>query len=145
VSLPIVLRDEATAEFDEAFDWCDAKQIGLGSEFVAEVQKVFDRIAANPLVHRIVFADIPQRVSSADSHTAFSTGRTPTGWRSSPCSTRVVTRRSGSAGPDAEFARQVRPFFSGERTDQSPIPAEAGCQNWSNHPLQRHWPASIDK
>jgi plasmid stabilization system protein ParE len=62
MSLPIVLRDEATAEFDEAFDWYDARQIGLGSEFVAEVQKVFDRIAANPYVYRNVFADIHKGV-----------------------------------------------------------------------------------
>jgi hypothetical protein len=51
VRLPIVLRDEAEVEFDEAFDWYDAQLAGLGSEFVAEVQKVFDRIAANPLIH----------------------------------------------------------------------------------------------
>jgi toxin ParE1/3/4 len=62
MSLPVVLRGEATAEFDEAFDWYDAKQAGLGSEFVAEVQKVFDRIAANPFVHRAVFADIRKGV-----------------------------------------------------------------------------------
>lgn len=42
MNLPIVLRDEAEAEFDEAFDWYDAKRAGLGLEFVAEVQKVFD-------------------------------------------------------------------------------------------------------
>jgi plasmid stabilization system protein ParE len=62
VSLPVVLRDEAQAEFDEAFDWYDAQRVGLGSEFVAEVQKVFDRIAANPLMHQTVFADIRKGV-----------------------------------------------------------------------------------
>ena len=62
MSLPVVLRDEAQAEFDEAFDWYDTKRAGLGSEFVAEVQKVFDRIAANPLMHRAVFADIRKGV-----------------------------------------------------------------------------------
>lgn len=62
MNLPVVLRDEATSEFDAAFDWYDAKQVGLGSEFVAEVEKVFDRIAANPLIHRIVFADVRKGV-----------------------------------------------------------------------------------
>ncbi len=62
MSLPIVLRDEAQAEFDEAFDWYDAQRIGLGPEFVAEVQKVFDRIAANPLIHQTAFADIRKGV-----------------------------------------------------------------------------------
>ena len=61
MSLPIVLRDEAQAEFDEAFDWYDAHR-GLGPAFAAEVQKVFDRIAANPLMHQVVFADVRKGV-----------------------------------------------------------------------------------
>ncbi len=62
MSLPVVLRDEAQAEFDEAFDWYEAQRAGLGPEFVAEVQKVFDRVAANPLMHGVVFADIRKGV-----------------------------------------------------------------------------------
>ena len=62
MSLPVVLRDEAQAEFDQAFDWYDARRPGLGTEFLTEVQRVFDRIAANPLLHRVVFADIRKGV-----------------------------------------------------------------------------------
>jgi plasmid stabilization system protein ParE len=62
VSQSVVLRDEAQAEFDEAFDWYEAQRAGLGVEFMAEVQKVFDRIAANPLIHRAVLADIRKGV-----------------------------------------------------------------------------------
>ena len=62
MSLPIALRDEAQAEFDEAFDWYESKRAGLGSEFVAEIQKVFDRIAVTPLLHRAVLADIRKAV-----------------------------------------------------------------------------------
>ena len=58
MSLPVVLRDEAQAEFDEAFDWYDAQRPGLGTEFVAEVQKVFDHIAASPLARPVAWADI---------------------------------------------------------------------------------------
>ena len=47
MNLPIVLRDEAQAEFDEAFDWHEVHGVGGGPAFAAEVQKVFDRIAAN--------------------------------------------------------------------------------------------------
>jgi plasmid stabilization system protein ParE len=46
MSLPTVLRAEAQADFDEAFDWYEAQRPGLGTEFAAEVQKVFDRISA---------------------------------------------------------------------------------------------------
>jgi toxin ParE1/3/4 len=62
MNLPVVLRDEAQQEFDEAFDWCDAQRTGLGVEFVVEVQKVFDRIAIHPKMHAGVFADIRKAV-----------------------------------------------------------------------------------
>jgi toxin ParE1/3/4 len=60
--LPIVLRDEAQSEFDEAFDFYEARQAGLGVDFVARVQRVIDRIAANPLLHRVVHGDIRKAV-----------------------------------------------------------------------------------
>ena len=62
MSLPIVLRAEAEAEFDEAFDFYDARRPGFGPEFVAEVQRVFDRVAAHPLICQVVFADVRKAV-----------------------------------------------------------------------------------
>jgi plasmid stabilization system protein ParE len=62
MSLPVVLRDEAQAEFDEAFDYYERQRPGLGVDFVARVQEVFDRIAANPQMHGVVFADIRKAV-----------------------------------------------------------------------------------
>jgi plasmid stabilization system protein ParE len=47
---------------DEAFDYYEARQPGLGVDFVARVQKVFDRIAANPRMHAVVLADIRKAV-----------------------------------------------------------------------------------
>ena len=58
----MVLRDKAQAEFDDSFDWYDARRAGLGAEFVAEVQRAFDRIAANPLLHQVVLADVRKAV-----------------------------------------------------------------------------------
>lgn len=58
MSLPVVLRDEALVEFDEAFDYLKGQRAGLGVDFVVRGQQVFDRIAANPQMHAIVFADI---------------------------------------------------------------------------------------
>lgn len=57
MSLPVVLRAEAEAEFDDAYDYYEAQRAGLGVLFAARVQDVFDRIAANPLMHGVVFAD----------------------------------------------------------------------------------------
>jgi plasmid stabilization system protein ParE len=62
VSLPVVLRDEAQAEFDEAFDHYEGQRAGLGIDFVARVQQVFDRISVNPLMHAVVLGDVRKAV-----------------------------------------------------------------------------------
>jgi toxin ParE1/3/4 len=62
VSLPIVLRDEAEAEFDEAFDYYENQRAGLGVDFADEIQEVLDRISNNPQIHGIVLADIRKAV-----------------------------------------------------------------------------------
>ncbi|HET6572421.1 MAG TPA: type II toxin-antitoxin system RelE/ParE family toxin [Fimbriiglobus sp.] len=62
MSLPVVLRDEAQTEFDEAFDYYEGQRSGLGVTFVERVQKVFDRIAANPKLHAVALADVRKAV-----------------------------------------------------------------------------------
>jgi plasmid stabilization system protein ParE len=62
VSLPVVLRDEAQAEFDEAFDFYEGRRPGLGCDFAERVQEVFDNIGANPNVHAVVLADVRKAV-----------------------------------------------------------------------------------
>lgn len=72
MSLPIVLRDEAQAEFDEAFDYYEGQPAGLGVDFVARVQQVFDRIGANSLMHRVVLGDIRKAVVTRFPYCVFS-------------------------------------------------------------------------
>jgi plasmid stabilization system protein ParE len=62
VNLPVVLRDEARAEFDEAFDWYEAQRPGLGVDFAERVQEVFDRISVTPQIHQVALADIRKAV-----------------------------------------------------------------------------------
>jgi plasmid stabilization system protein ParE len=62
MNLPVVLRTEAQADFDEAFDWYESQRPGLGIDFTAQVQEVFDRISANPLLHAVVFQDLRKAV-----------------------------------------------------------------------------------
>jgi plasmid stabilization system protein ParE len=62
VSLPVALRAEAQAEFDDAFDWYEARRPGLGVAFAAQVRDVFNQIAANPRLHAMVFADVRKAV-----------------------------------------------------------------------------------
>jgi toxin ParE1/3/4 len=58
MNLPVVLRTEAQTDFDEAFDWYENQRPGLGIDFAAQVQEVFDRISVNPLLHAAVFRDV---------------------------------------------------------------------------------------
>ena len=62
MSLPVVLRDEARAEFDEAFDYYATQRPGLGVDFAERVQDVFDRIAVTPLMHAVVLGDVRKAV-----------------------------------------------------------------------------------
>ncbi len=82
MKLPIVLRDEAQAEFDEAFDWYDAQRVGLGPEFADEIQKVFDRIAVHPPMH---WAVLNIRKAALLASTACTTGPTQDRAEASRC------------------------------------------------------------
>lgn len=106
MSLPIVLRAEA--EFDGTFDWYDARRVGLGSAFVAAVQSVLDGIAANPLGHGMVLADIRKAVVRRFPYRVFNR----------PQADRVevlavfrttATRRSGKVGRDEGRESVARP------------------------------------
>jgi len=62
MSLPVVLRPEARAEFDEAFDWYEQQQPGLGVDFTTHVQEVLDRIGATPELYAQVFQEVRRAV-----------------------------------------------------------------------------------
>ena len=58
MTLPVVMRVQARAEFDEAFDWYEQQRTGLGVEFMEQVQAVFDQISAMPELHPAVYRDV---------------------------------------------------------------------------------------
>lgn len=59
---PVVLRQAAKSEFDEAYDWYEQKKPGLGDEFAACIREVLERITVMPLIHGIVHRDIRKAV-----------------------------------------------------------------------------------
>jgi plasmid stabilization system protein ParE len=71
VNLPVILRPEARAEFDEAYDWYEGQRAGLGEAFAEQVQRVFDRIAAMPRLHAAVFGDVRKAVVARFPYCAF--------------------------------------------------------------------------
>ena len=56
--LPIRLLPEARVELNDAVDWYQRQRAGLGSKFFAQVQAVFNRIAANPQLHAQVYGPV---------------------------------------------------------------------------------------
>ncbi len=44
----LLVKAEAIQDMTEAFEWYENKRMGLGSEFLNEVDDYFDRIAQNP-------------------------------------------------------------------------------------------------
>lgn len=57
MSLPLIFRAPALAEFEEAAIWHEGQSAGLGVDFVTEVQKVLDMIANRPARYPIVSGD----------------------------------------------------------------------------------------
>jgi plasmid stabilization system protein ParE len=64
MTLPVILRRPARAEFDAAGDWYERQRPGVGLAFTTAVQRALDRIAAQPQLHRVVFRDIRRAVVS---------------------------------------------------------------------------------
>ena len=57
MSLPIVVRQLAQAEFDTSVAWYDTQQAGLGDDFAEAVQQTLDTIAANPKRYPEVYGE----------------------------------------------------------------------------------------
>lgn len=58
MTLPVVFRALARAEFDDATAWYESQRAGLGTDFVNEVQKILDTIANQPDRYPIVSGDV---------------------------------------------------------------------------------------
>jgi plasmid stabilization system protein ParE len=60
----LVVRRIAQREFDEAADWYDRQRTGLGTEFIDEIQRVFDSIMKNPLRFGVVQQDFREALAN---------------------------------------------------------------------------------
>ena len=73
MSLPLILRPEAQQDYDEVFDWFEARKPGDGVAFAAALQDVFDRITASPRLHGGVLQDVRKAVVPKYRYTASTT------------------------------------------------------------------------
>jgi plasmid stabilization system protein ParE len=64
MSLPVVFRRAALAEFDDAADWYEQRRAGLGAAFTAAVQRALDQITAQPDFYPQVYQDVREALVS---------------------------------------------------------------------------------
>jgi len=58
MSLSLVFEREVREEIDEAYQWFESRRLGLGEEFLAEVQGVLDGIVNAPELHAVIYKNI---------------------------------------------------------------------------------------
>lgn len=64
MSLPLVFRPAAQAEYDTAAAWYEAQQPGLGADFAAEIRRVLNVIADHPERYALVRGDVREALVS---------------------------------------------------------------------------------
>ena len=60
---PVIFRRQARREYDEAGDWYEQERAGLGSEFLAEIERLLQRIASNPEQFPVLYRDVRKAVA----------------------------------------------------------------------------------
>jgi plasmid stabilization system protein ParE len=58
VNLPVVLRPEASRDAEEARDYLEAQQAGLGQAFLDRLQETLARIGAQPQLDAVVWRKV---------------------------------------------------------------------------------------
>ncbi len=63
MTLRVVFRRVAKSEFEDAAVWYDDRRLGLGDEFVHEIEQAVAKAAAAPRRYPVVFGDIRRTVA----------------------------------------------------------------------------------
>jgi len=96
MSLPLVFHPDVQREVDEAYRWYEQKRSGLGDDFLAAIEEVFNRLRAMPVIHQVIYRDVrrslPRRFPYAVYYRIHAdrveviavqhTSRDPSGWQS---------------------------------------------------------------
>jgi plasmid stabilization system protein ParE len=64
MSLPVAFHCAASAEFIEASAWYEGKRLGLGLEFIDEIDRCVSLASKNPLQFAVVREDIRRVVAN---------------------------------------------------------------------------------
>jgi toxin ParE1/3/4 len=52
------IRASARDDIREAFDWYEQQSAGLGEQFVAELDHVFERLTSDPRIYQVVYKEV---------------------------------------------------------------------------------------
>jgi len=58
MNYPLIIRPEAELDMEAGIEWYEKQRSGLGIEFLIEVERVFDRIADNPVLYASEYRSI---------------------------------------------------------------------------------------
>ena len=64
MSLPVSFHRAASAEFIEASTWYEGKRLGLGIEFISEIERCISLASSHPLQFAVVREDIRRIVAN---------------------------------------------------------------------------------
>ncbi|MFO0843937.1 MAG: type II toxin-antitoxin system RelE/ParE family toxin [Gemmataceae bacterium] len=96
MSLPLDFHPAVRDEIDDAHDWYEQRQAGLGRDFLDEVERVLGEIAANPARYGFAEGDVREGLLTRFPYAVyyrvltdrvrvlavFHTARDPSGWQS---------------------------------------------------------------
>jgi plasmid stabilization system protein ParE len=58
MSLPLVFHPDIQGEIGKAYHWYEQQHAGLGDDFLAAVEAVFDRLRQTPEIHQAIYQDV---------------------------------------------------------------------------------------
>jgi plasmid stabilization system protein ParE len=58
MSLPLVFHPAVQDEVDEVYRWYEQKQAGLGDDFLAALEEVYNRLQQTPEAHQVIYGDV---------------------------------------------------------------------------------------
>jgi plasmid stabilization system protein ParE len=96
MSLPLDFHPSVRDEIDDAHDWYEQRQLGLGGDFLDEIERVLAEITANPARYGFADANIREGLLTRFPYAiyyrvltdririlaVYHTSRDPSGWQS---------------------------------------------------------------
>ncbi len=58
----LIVRRDAEADIHAAYDWYERQRMGLGISFLAEIDKVLDKIESTPKLYSVVHKGIRRAI-----------------------------------------------------------------------------------